>query len=320
MAYEEVIEERIRFLQIDRSTASTMQQAQNLIEDAIDDSLDKFYAHILQEPTLKTLFSDEDAVKSARSAQKHHWLKTLFTENLGKSQFDQAERIGQAHMRIGLTPSWYMSGYCFMLNQFVEIIADHYKNDAKGLSQVIQALNKMVFLDMHFVIDSYLDAKDRCMREMLLRATRFTEDVEGLNQELATTVQDLQARTKELVTRDETLKEQASQMHDVLRHASTTGVEFSESSADDHSAPLANPQLEKALDRITTLVDEVGTAGSSTQPVLECSGQLSAQVKKMDERLKQLQFGDKLYSPLGKEESFLARVKVFISKQLQGKS
>jgi FtsZ-binding cell division protein ZapB len=301
MAYEEDVEERIRFLQLDDATTSTMQSVQSLIEDGIDESLGKFYAHILQEPTLKKLFSDKEAIASARSAQKRHWLKTLFTANPGKAQFDQAEQIGLAHMRIGLSPSWYMSGYCFMLNQFVGLIADRYQGDAKGLSQIIQALNKLVFIDMHFVIDAYLEAKNRSMVETLLRVTRFTEDVEGLNQGLASAVQDLQTSLEALIARDKALKERAVQIQDMLSQAST---------------PAANPQIKQALDSIASLVDEIDAAGSGAQKAFDSSGELTAQIKKMDERLKQLQFSDKLYSPLGKDAGLRSRVKAFIDKHL----
>jgi len=246
MAYEEDIEDRKRFLQLDNETTSTMQGVQGLIEDAIDDALDKFYAHLLQEPELKKLFADEAVIKRARNAQRKHWMETLFSENPGKAQFDRAEQIGQAHMRVGLTPSWYISSYCFMLNQFVGLIADRFKDDAKALGQVIQALNKVVFIDMDFVIDAYLDAKDRSIRETLIRATRFTEDVDRLNQDLASDVQGLRARAK---------------------------AEGSEGT------------IQGSLD------------------------ELASHVKKMDERLKQLQFGDKLYSPLGREVGFLERIK-----------
>lgn len=261
MAYEDDIEERIRFLQIDDITSTTMQSIQSLIEAGIDDSMDKFYAHILQEPKLRKLFSDTETIDRARKSQKAHWLETLFTAKPGKAQFDKAEQIGLAHMRIGLTPSWYMSGYCFMLNQFVDLISDRYHDDSKSLGQIIKALNKLVFIDMHFVIDAYLEAKNRRIIETLHRATRFTEDVEGLNKGLANSAQDLQ-----------------------------TSLEV--------------------------LVSESDTAGNSAQKTFESLDEVTTQIKKMDERLEQLQFVDKLYTPRGKDGVFKASVKAFIEKYL----
>jgi len=196
MKHRTVVEKRLDFLQIDEATVTTLRKEQVLFEGAIDDLLDKFYSHILQQPELKSLFSDDESVQRARNAQKRHWLETLFSMNPGKAQSDRAERIGQAHVRVGLTPGSYMGGYCFMLNQFVELVADRYKNDPSNFCRTIQALNKIVFMDMDFVIDSYLDTKDKVMRELLGRATQFTDDVKRLQQELASTAHDLETKTE----------------------------------------------------------------------------------------------------------------------------
>ena len=88
--------------------------------------------------------------------------------------------------------------------------------------------------------------------------------------------------------------------------------------ASSGSGPIPPSGLDIARDFITALVDEVNAADSSARQVLASSGQLSSQIKQMDERLNQLQFGDRLYSPTGHEDSFLVRAKAFISKHLQG--
>lgn len=282
MTDSNTVDERLRFLQIDESTGAAMQEVQEVIEDALDDLLDRFYAHILQEPKLKVLFPDPEAVDAARNAQKRHWLETLFVENPGPSQFDRAKRIGEAHVCVGLTPSWYMSGYCFMLNQFVDLLANRFEDDAKTLNHVVQALNKLVFLDMNFVIDSYLEAKNRTMRKILSRATRFTEDVERLNNELAGSVRDLQEQAEPLLANDDTLKE----------------------------------QLTRAFESISTLIEDSNTAHHNKQQVLESFGDLTEKVEELDARLKQLMFGDRLWSRPDIDDSFTERVRDFVNRHL----
>jgi len=196
MADQEQIQRQLRFLQIDQDTALTLRDLEELFESSIDDILHGFYSHILNEPELAALFADDESVERARSAQKRHWLKTLFAMKFGKAQFDQAERIARAHVSIGLVPSWYLAGYCFVLNHFIELLAKRYENDATGLSRVIQALNKAIFLDANLVIESYLEAKDSLMRGILLRATHFTDDVKDLNEDLINTTSDLRAKVE----------------------------------------------------------------------------------------------------------------------------
>lgn len=193
MTDQEQIKRQLRFLDINTDTSSTLRNHEELFESSIDDVLDRFYAHILKEPEIAALFEDDQSVARAREAQRRHWLKTLFTMKLGKAQFDQAGRIGRAHVGIGLVPSWYLASYCFVLNHFVELFAARFENDAAGLGRVTQALNKAIFLDINLVIESYLDAKDSAMRGILQRATVFTEDIGQLNEELSDTTTDFRA-------------------------------------------------------------------------------------------------------------------------------
>lgn len=202
MADQEQIQRQLRFLKIDRDTVLTLRDLEELFESSIDDILHDFYAHILKEPELAALFADDESIDRARNAQKRHWLKTLFAMNFGKAQFDQAKRIAEAHVGIGLIPSWYLASYCFLLNHFIELFAKRFENDVVGLSRVIQALNKAIFLDINLVIESYLEAKDRLMRDILMRATRFTDDVRHLNKELVSTTQDLHAKAESLAGSD----------------------------------------------------------------------------------------------------------------------
>lgn len=193
MTDHDQIKRQLRFLNIDASTSSALRDHEELFESSIEDILDRFYAHILKEPEIAALFEDDQSVKRAREAQRRHWLKTLFAMKLGRAQFEQAERIGRAHVGIGLIPSWYLAGYCFVLNHFIELFSKQFEGDAAGLSRVIQALNKAIFLDINLVMESYLDAKDSAMRGILQRATRFTEDIGQLNEELSNTTTDFRA-------------------------------------------------------------------------------------------------------------------------------
>jgi hypothetical protein len=74
VTYSKLIEEHLRFLEFDKSTVATLQDAQKPIEVAIDEPLDNCYGHILHQPELKRLFSDKKSAERARNARKRHWL------------------------------------------------------------------------------------------------------------------------------------------------------------------------------------------------------------------------------------------------------
>jgi hypothetical protein len=193
MPNTEMIEERLRFLEIDQNVIEELQNARTFLEPELDRMLEKFYAHILHEPQVRAVFADDKAIRRARDAQKNHWLQTLFGGEFKSAYFDKAERIGRSHARVGLTPNWYIGGYSNMLGQFIQHISDVAPREGRDAGPIIDAICKAVLLDLDLVIQCYFEAKDESMLEILARATNFTSDMEQLNTELS----DMTAQVKE---------------------------------------------------------------------------------------------------------------------------
>jgi len=223
----------------------------------MDEMLDRFYAYIRSEPDLQALFADEGAIARARSAQKNHWL-TLFDGKYDKAYFEKTVRIGQAHARIGLTLDWYISGYYQMFGQFIELISDKYSGTGEPATQIIQAVSKVIFLDMDLVIHCYLDDKDSSMRHILHRATDFRADVWTFSD-------DLNAIATQIKATAETLSAEA------------------------------NGQLGNTSRTAGTQAEDVDDANKHIDELLAQAEQLSRQTTQLDERLKKLPLSDKLY-------------------------
>lgn len=184
MPHTELIEERIRFLEIDNGVIRELEQARRFIEPEMDGMLEQFYSRILEDPLIKGVFADEKSIERARGAQKKHWLTTLFGGKFNNAYFDQAERIGRAHARVGLTPDRYIGGYCYMLVSFIKRISTAAAEEGRDPSPTIQALCKAVLLDVDLVMQCYLEAKNELMVDLLGRATEFSDDLVELNREL----------------------------------------------------------------------------------------------------------------------------------------
>ncbi len=216
MPNTEMIEERLRFMQIDPAVIEELRNARRLLEPELDRMLDEFYSHLLNEPSVRAVFVDEKSIERARKAQKNHWLETLFSGKFQSSYFDKVERIGRAHAHVGLTPNWYIGGYSKMLVQFVEHIAAEGAKDGRDESPIIKALCKAVFLDLDLVIHCYLEAKDESMLEVLSRATTFTTDMEQLNAALSLTTANVKASAESLSKEASESDQHASQLASLL--------------------------------------------------------------------------------------------------------
>ncbi|MEJ2128259.1 MAG: protoglobin domain-containing protein [Woeseiaceae bacterium] len=199
MPNTEMMLDRLRFQEIDQDVIENLREAKQLLEPELDNMLDEFYEQILEEPLIRSVFSDEESIRRARDAQKKHWLETLLGGRLDSSYFKKAERIGRAHARVGLTPDWYIGGYSKMLVRFIQHISTVTDRDTTA---IIESLCKAVLLDLDLVIHCYLEAKDKQIREILARATSFGSDMEQLNVELAQKVEQITERTSQLKTED----------------------------------------------------------------------------------------------------------------------
>lgn len=257
MPHTEIMEERLRLLNIDRGVVSELRKAKDILEPAMDEMLDRFYSYIRSEPDLLALFEDEDTMARARSAQKNHWL-TLFDGKYDKAFFEKTVRIGHAHARIGLTLDWYIASYYQMFGQFVERISDKFSGRGEQATQIIQAVSKVMFLDMDLVIHCYLDDKDRSMRHILRRATDFRADVWTFSD-------DLNAIATQINATAETL---SAEVNGQLGNTSRTAGKLSE---------------------------DVDDAKKHLDELLAQAEQLSRQATQLNKRLKELPLSDKLY-------------------------
>lgn len=219
MPYTEMIEQRLRFLEIDEDVIADLHKAKQILEPEMDGMLDAFYSRISAEPQLKELFADDDSMARAKQAQKNHWLKSLLAGEFTSDHFARAEIIGRAHARVGLTPNWYIGGYSNMLAQFIQHILDQEPEEGRNTSAVIEALCKAVLLDVDLVIHSYLEAKDRLILDLLMDATRFIDDLDETNAALRVASEKVRQSAEALSQEASADDEQANPVEVLLAHA-----------------------------------------------------------------------------------------------------
>jgi len=217
MPHTHLIEQRLRFLEFDQQTLAALERFKKILEPDMDRLLQRFYHHVMQQPEIQALFPNPMVLAKAQTAQKSHWLDILFSGDLAEKHFESAERIGEAHEHIGLPLGWYLGGYCIMMNQFLRLAADHYANEPIALTQMVQALNKVVFLDFSFVIDSYIDAKDKAIKKVLIEAEQFSGRLRNMNGLVAEQTNDLKHNLADVLSELQTLHEHAETHSNLLQ-------------------------------------------------------------------------------------------------------
>jgi hypothetical protein len=216
MSRSRILQDRLSFLGYDGHCRENLKELQALLAPAIDGLLDEFYAFMRTRPETRDLLPTEEILMRARNAHKEHWLEVLFGSELGEAHRVRTIEIGHAHERIGLGLSAYLGGYCIVLNRFVELIASKYQHDAQALAGMTQSIHKAVFLDIDFVIESYLEAKNASIRKILRNAEQFIAEVERIDGELATLGRRLPPQTEALSKNLETSRERLERLADTL--------------------------------------------------------------------------------------------------------
>ena len=220
MSHTQLLEERLRFLDIGSDTIDDIQTAGNIMEPVIDSMLDRFYEHILAQPELRELFTDSEAISRARAGQKNHWLNSLFRGSFDNRFFEQTKHIGHAHACAGVTPNWYIGGYCYMLGQFNEHIAREFAADSTLATRLQQSVTKAIFLDMDLVIHCYLEIKDSAIRKILHRAIDFRAEVAKIGNELTTITTLLQDAAKAAAAEQNDRTEASNYLNSLIEQSS----------------------------------------------------------------------------------------------------
>ncbi|QCQ99562.1 globin-coupled sensor protein [Brevundimonas sp. SGAir0440] len=307
------LDQRLRFLKLDKAARSRLADARPVIEAALQPSLEAFYAQVRATPDVARFFGAESQIAGAKDAQARHW-GLIASGAFDPAYVEGVRRIGQTHARIGLEPRWYIGGYALVLEGLIEaIITSHAKtrslfskrDDGKALAATLASVVKAAMLDMDFVISLYLEASeakrleaDQKRAEAEAEQTRVVEDTAAALAALAQG--DLRTRIASDFTggyaRLKTDFNTAMQRLDdaMAEIAGNTGAmqlgaaEISEAADDlsrrtEHQAATLE-ETAAALDEITATVKRAAEGASRAAAVVETSRQSAEQSREVVSR------------------------------------
>lgn len=188
------IDRRKAYLQIDDNDTANMQDMKAMASAHLDEVVGVFYAHLLAHNETKAHLQSDKHMERLRKTQSAYFLEMM------EGVYDEAYMekrlvIGRTHERIGLQPQWYIGAYSLYLNTVMEHVFNTFAGDPDALRQHLQSLVKIIFLDMGFAIDTYIEAMMN--KEDALKAT-FIGALHDYGRGLAGAVTSLVAASTEL--------------------------------------------------------------------------------------------------------------------------
>ncbi len=235
------------FVKVDDIDARAMADARRLVSENIGRVLDGFYKHVTAYPELREMLGDAQRIASVRQAQSRHWT-TLFEGRFDEAYRDKAKAIGTAHHRVGLSQTWYMGGYAYILNELTAAAVRKFRRRPERLAAVLAALNKSVFLDMDLAIEVYFDAilEERAQRqrrrEELIR--HFDGEAKGACQATEAAVSQVEAICARL---DETARHMS-------REAASAASASEQTSGNVHTVAASAEELSSSIGEISQQV------------------------------------------------------------------
>ncbi|GAA0773664.1 globin-coupled sensor protein [Roseibium denhamense] len=146
------LSDRLRFFRFTDEDRSLAKSIWPDIKAALPGILDGFYAHVKTVPHLADMVGNQQ--QRLVAAQMAHW-EVLFHQGPGEEYLKKAVRIGLAHVRIGLDPSWYIGGYSFAQTELTDVImAKRFLSGSKK-QKALSVVTKLVMLDMDIAVSTY---------------------------------------------------------------------------------------------------------------------------------------------------------------------
>jgi heme-based aerotactic transducer len=214
----------------------------------------RFYAKIQAEASLDALVGDP---ATYRRLQQTMW---QYVQDLGNPPESEAyvnriRRIAQAHVRIGLTPDWYLGAYRIIWTTVWDVIIAQSANDAERTA-MFHAASKRLMADMILTITLYQELLDR-QKEVLTQAQDTMQQVRAAlgdeARQLAAAAVQTETTVHQLVATMQAMAEQSG--------AVTTVAETTQMTAREGERAMAT-----LMERTRTGTDalaEVGRAGDA---------------------------------------------------------
>lgn len=285
MSSDYVIDQRLRFMNIDAKSRQTLRSLIPVVEQELPNILSAFYEHIRATPEVRRFFNDDRHMDGAKSGQVRHW-GTITSGDFDSRYVDSVRVIGKTHARIGLEPRWYIGGYAMIIEGVIRSLLAKAAGSSRGfgrkafdheaVSDQIGAFIKAALLDMDFAISIYLEASEESKREaMQALAQQFESSVAGVVKSVADSAVELES-TAQTMARTAAQTSETSTTVAAAAEQATANVSIVAASADEMGKSVS--EIAHQVSHSTNIASQAVERARSTNETIE---QLSRSAEKI---------------------------------------
>ena len=272
-------DDKLAFLMIDDEAKKQLVEFAPILEENLRELLDGFYEHVTRWPNLQEMLSDGANIARLKEEQTAHW-RLLFTGRFDASYVEQVRKVGLAHERIGLSPSWYIGGYRYILDRVFQLLVAHFKKKPKEMTAMFSAVSKAVFLDMDLVMTVYNEQMLESHKTSLEKlAGEFEGSVKGVVDSLSGAAMEMKSSAESMASVADQTSERSSAVATASEQTSAN-VQTVASAAEELSASVKEigSQVEKSTSTASRAVDTASQANESISGLAAAGEKIGAVV------------------------------------------
>lgn len=176
-------EQRKNFVGFTDDDVQFLRELHPFMEDWSDEVIEDLYRHFLSFEETKSFFPNEETLNRVKTLQKEYFLG-LTKGDYGEEYLWNRLEIGRIHLRIGLSPRWYMGSYSFYVQSVFPKVIEAFKSDYQRAQNTMLALLKLITLDQELAMTTYITASEKIIehqsREILEMSTPVMRVWEGV--------------------------------------------------------------------------------------------------------------------------------------------
>jgi len=153
---------RQAFLGFSEADRSHLQELHRALAGLGPEFVERVHDHMLRFPETRRFVPDATTLECLKQTQADYF-DTLTAGEYGPDYVRDRLRVGIAHQRIGLEAQWYLGAYAKYLVDLMPEIWLRLGENSERFIAALQALLKVVLLDMGLAIDTYIHADRRAI-------------------------------------------------------------------------------------------------------------------------------------------------------------
>ncbi|MEB3101112.1 protoglobin domain-containing protein [Ferviditalea candida] len=224
------LKEQIRMINLTEDDLKLVKAIQPLVRRHIDSITEQFYSTVLQVEELKQIIHQHSTLDRLKQTLLDHLLD-MFNGTIDAEFISKRMRIADVHVRIGLSPKWYMGAFQSLLNSFMDMVNTEVEERQKCL-RIDEVIAKLMNLEQQIVLEAY-EAENirqrekeyqRVKQELKWKMAALSEELAALTEQTSASVEELVASSNEIRSSFQIKLEQAKAMQG-LTEEGRTGIQ-----------------------------------------------------------------------------------------------